>query len=102
MEKATYFEKSAIASFSASSASARSICVSLGGIEQLHATFHKEPRCLVDAAPQQLRHWITRLVLERQLLLPPLQQRGAMLLDLLVGRLRFRIEAEALVCAVGL
>jgi hypothetical protein len=45
----------------------------------------KENETLVRAAAQQLRERIARLALQRSLVLPPLEEVGTMLLDLLVA-----------------
>ena len=69
-------------------------------IEQIESGLDKVIRSLGQAAPEQLRHRITRLIFQRQFALPPLEKRGAMLLNQLVARLRFRIETKALVGTV--
>src|SRR3954468_12676564 len=51
----------------------------------------------IQPRAQQLRERIARLVLERELFLPPAQQLAAMLLDFFRGRILARIEAEPLV-----
>src|SRR5438309_10971447 len=54
-------------------------------------------RRFVQPGAQQLRERIARLVLERELFLPPAQQLAAMLLDFFRSRIFALIEAEPLV-----
>src|SRR4051812_47366998 len=66
-------------------------------VEQLDARFGQVTRRFFKAGAEQLRQRITRLVFERQLLLPPAEQLAAVFLDRLVGRFCLWIQAESLV-----
>src|SRR5689334_4733849 len=67
------------------------------GIKQLDPRFAKIPRRFLQPETKQLGERITRLILQRQLLLPPKQQLAKMFLDQLVCRVGLRIETKALV-----
>ncbi len=72
------------------------------GIEEDGARFGEELGRLVDAVAQELGDGVARLVLERELLLPPDQELAAVLLDLLVAGIGLEVEAEPFVWVVGI
>jgi hypothetical protein len=72
------------------------------GIEEGGARLGQELGGVVYAVAQELGGGIARLILEGELFLPPNQELTAVLLDLLVARVRLEIEAEPLVRVWGI